>query len=294
MRFLRWILALAFVAGAVGWWVSRPAPVPESYAGLSGDPEAGRLVFAAAGCASCHVAPETEPGDRPVLAGGKRFETQFGTFLAPNISPSPQGIGDWTDAELIHAIRGGVGKGGRHLYPAFPFTSYVKSDPRDIADLVAYLRTLPPNGSESLPHELGFPFNIRRSIGGWKWLFLRNDWVLPEAPTPELERGRYLVEALGHCAECHTPRNALGAPIRTQWMGGAPNPNGEGRIPPIDPGHLDWTESQIANYLETGFTPEFDTAGGEMVDVIANTARLSDADRASIAAYLKAIPSLGQ
>lgn len=293
MRFLRWILALALVAGAVGWWVTRPAALPDSYAALdAGDPEAGRLVFAAAGCASCHVAPEAEPGEAPVLAGGKRFASPFGTFVAPNISPSPQGIGDWSDAEVIHAIRAGVGPDGRHLYPAFPYTTYARSDPQDMADLVAYMRTLPPDPTESQPHELGFPFNIRRSLGGWKFLYLTDDWVLAEAATPQLERGRYLVEALGHCAECHTPRNALGGPDLSAWMGGAPNPSGEGRIPAIDPGNLDWTETQIANYLKSGFTPEFDTAGGEMVDVIANTAQLSDDDRAAIAAYLKAIPAI--
>ena len=189
-------------------------------------------------------------------------------------------------------MRAGVGPGGTHLFPAFPYTTYVKSDPQDIADLVAYLRTLTPDETESLPHEIGFPFNIRRSLGGWKFLYLRDGWVLQEADTPQLERGRYLVEALGHCAECHTPRNVLGGPDLSAWMGGAPNPNGEGRIPGIDPGTLDWSENQIANYLESGFTPEFDTAGGEMVDVIENMAQLSDEDRAAIAAYLKAIPAL--
>ncbi|KPP91081.1 MAG: diheme cytochrome c [Rhodobacteraceae bacterium HLUCCA08] len=293
MRLVRWILALALVAGAAGWWVTRPAALPDSYADLApGDAEAGRVVFAAAGCASCHVAPEAEPGDTPVLAGGKRFDTRFGTFVAPNISPSSQGIGDWTDAELIHAIRAGVGRDGTHLYPSFPYTSYARSDPQDIADLVAHMRTLPPDPTESQPHDLGFPFNIRRSLGGWKLLYLSDDWVLAEAATPEIARGRTLVEALGHCAECHTPRNALGAPDLTAWMAGAENPGGDGRIPGIDPGTLDWSESQIANYLDSGFTPEFDTAGGDMVDVIANTARLSDQDRAAIAAYLKAIPAI--
>lgn len=113
-----------------------------------------------------------------------------------------------------------------------------------------------------------------------------------EAPTPELERGRYLVEALGHCAECHTPRNAFGGLDKANWMGGAPNPSGEGRIPNITPAALRWNAAEIAEYLKSGFTPEFDSAGGSMAAVIRNTSQLTDSDRAAIAAYLAALPSV--
>ena len=129
-------------------------------------------------------------------------------------------------------------------------------------------------------------------MGGWKLLFRSDNWVLAEAATPQIERGRYLVESLGHCGECHTPRNMLGGLDRSRWMAGADNPSGEGGIPGIAPGALNWSESEIAYFLESGFTPEFDTAGGEMAEVIRNTSRLSPEDRAAIAAYLKAIPAV--
>ncbi len=227
-----------------------------------------------------------------MLAGGQRIVSDFGTFLVPNISPSPQGIGDWSDEELMNAVMRGVAPDGSHLYPAFPYDAYSKATPQDIADLIAHLRTLPPDATPSLPHEVSFPFNIRRALGLWKVLFRSDDWVLADAQTPQIERGRYLVESLGHCAECHTPRNALGGLNRTRWMAGADNPVGDGGIPGIAPGALNWSESDIANYLETGFTPDFDTVGGEMVKVMRNTAQLTDEDRAAIAAYLKAIPSV--
>ena len=179
---------------------------------------------------------------------------------------------------------------GAHYYPAFPYGSYEKMEMQDVADLIAYLRILPASRAENLAHDLGFPFNIRRANGAWKFLYTGRGWAM-DAPTPELERGRYLVEALGHCAECHTPRNAIGGMDRTAWLQGAPNPSGEGRIPGITPGQLGWTAFDIAEYLKSGFTPEFDTAGGSMVEVIENTSLLTDADRSAIAAYLLSVPS---
>ena len=276
---------------AVGWFITRPSPLPASALdGLSGDAERGKIIFAAAGCASCHTAPE---GDPLILAGGQRFPSDFGTFIAPNISPDPvHGIGAWSDLDLASAITQGVSPGGAHYYPAFPYSAYNKAELADIVDLIAYLRTLPPSAEPSQPHDVGFPFNIRASLGGWKFLFSSQDWALADAATPEITRGRYLVEALGHCTECHTERNALGGLKRDRWLAGAPNPSGEGRIPNITPTGLDWSAGEIAEYLKSGFTPEFDTAGGEMVAVIKNTSQLTDADRSAIAAYLKAIPGV--
>ncbi len=290
MRLLRWLIALALIGGGVFWVLTRPAPVPPEYASLTGDAERGALVFAVAGCASCHIAPGAEPSDAPVLAGGERFVSDFGTFLAPNISPSSQGIGDWTDAEIMHAVAAGVSPGGAHYYPAFPYTSYHFAEPQDLADLVAHLRTLPPSDVESLPHEIGFPVTIRRGIGLWKMLYLSEDWTVAGAADAQIERGRYLVEGLGHCAECHTPRDALGGLDRSAWMAGAPNPSGEGRVPAITPGELGWSAADIAYYLETGFTPDFDVAGGDMADVVLNTGKLPPEDREAIAAYLVALP----
>lgn len=291
MRWLAVLLALALVGAGAAWWLTAPRPLAAAeLEGLAGDAERGRPLFAAAGCASCHVAPDAEATDAPVLSGGLLFETAFGTFAAPNISPSPQGIGDWTDAEVINAVVRGVSPEGQHYYPAFPWNAYNKADLQDVADIVAYLRTLPPSDAESLAHSVPFPFNIRRAIGGWKLLFLQDEWVLGGDLTPEQERGRYLVEALAHCGECHTPRNALGGLRTGAWLAGAPDPAGDGHNPNITPAGLQWSEGEIVAMLQSGFTPEFDVVGGEMAAVVRNTSQLSDADRAAIAAYLKAVP----
>jgi mono/diheme cytochrome c family protein len=285
------IAGLALVGLAVWWWLTRPAGSGDDLAGVAADPDRGAWVFAAAGCASCHAAPGVEGEDRLVLAGGQRFPSPFGTFVAPNISPDPEhGIGAWTDLEIADAVQRGVSPGGAHYFPAFPYTTYAHATAEDVASLIAYLRTLPASATPSQPNDVGFPFDIRRNIGIWKRLYARPGWVLEDAATPQVERGRYLVEALGHCGECHTSRNALGGPELGRWLGGAPNPTGKGTIPNITPGDLSWSEAEIADYLASGFTPEFDTAGGLMAEVIRNTSQLTDEDRAAIAAYLKAVP----
>lgn len=293
----RTLTALAFLAvvgGAAAWWLTAPDALSAAELdGVTGDARRGEVLFAAAGCASCHEAPGAEAADLPVLAGGEAFVSDFGTFYAPNISPSPQGIGEWSDAQVMNAVMRGVDEEGRHLYPALPYAAYAKAEVQDIADIVAHLRTLPSSDVESRAHEVGFPFNVRRILGGWKLLFVRDGWVLEGNLTPEVERGRYLVEALAHCGECHTPRNALGGLETGAWLAGAENPSGDGRIPGIDPGSLDWSESDIAELLKSGFTPDFDVVGGSMAEVVRNgTSRLSDEDRAAIAAYLKAVPAV--
>jgi mono/diheme cytochrome c family protein len=295
MRVLRWLGLVIVIGAGVAWYLTGPDPLPDgAIDGMTGDPAHGALVFAAAGCASCHRAADAEavPGALPVLSGGRRFASDFGTFLAPNISSSPEGIGDWSDFEIVNAVMRGVLPSGAHVYPSLPYDAYAKAEVQDMVDLVAYLRTLPPDATPSEPHELGFPFSIRRAVGFWKLLFRSDDWVLSDAGDERIERGRYLVEALGHCGECHTPRNALGGLQRGQWLAGAANPSGEGRIPNITPGGLTWSETEIAGYLKTGFTPEFDVVGGEMAEVVRNMSQLSDDDRAAIAAYLKAIPAI--
>jgi mono/diheme cytochrome c family protein len=184
-------------------------------------------------------------------------------------------IGSATDGSLDFAASG---CGSCHSY-----------DGTDALDLIAYLRTLPSDATPSRAHDVDFPFNIGWSLGGWKFLFAGTGWVVQDVATPELERGRYLVEAIGHCAECHTPRNALGGLKRGEWMQGAANPSGEGRIPSLHPDDLGWSGGDIAYYLDTGFTPGFDTVGVQMVDVVENISQLDDADRDAIAAYLLAL-----
>ncbi len=289
-RILKLLVLAAVVAAGVAWVLTAPSKVSsDTYAGLTADAEKGEAVFTAAGCASCHHAPRSE--DKLLLAGGQPFASDFGTFYAPNISSHPQaGIGGWSVEDLANAVTQGVSPKGQHYYPAFPYVAYSKITPQDLTDLHAYMMTLPADATPSKPHDVGFPFNIRRSLGGWKLLFASDDYVI-DVP-PDLERGRYLVETLAHCAECHTPRNALGALDEARWMGGAPNPSGRGTIPPLTPDALDWSATDIAYYLETGFTPDFDSAGGHMAAVVDNFMKLPAEERQAVADYVKALPAL--
>ncbi len=291
-RVLSALILLAVFGLATFWFLTRPDFLPDdALAGLNADTTRGEQVFNAAGCASCHTAPNAEPGDAPVLSGGQEFPSPFGTFLAPNITPDPvQGIGGWSALDLANAMTRGISPQGAHYYPAFPYTSYARASLQDVVDLRAFLATLPADATPSQPHKIGFPFNIRRSLGGWKLLFANDDWIMP-ATDATLERGRYLVEALGHCAECHTARGPLGNLDLDKWMAGAPNPKGKGNIPGITPAQLDWSAQDIAYYFETGFTPDFDSAGGQMARVVENLSKLPASDRSAITAYLKALPA---
>ncbi|MEL6207415.1 MAG: cytochrome c [Pseudomonadota bacterium] len=294
-RFLLLVILLAALAGAGGWWISAPTPVAEArlaaIAAHEADPENGALVFHASGCTSCHVPVESED---TVLAGGQRLQSDFGEFVAPNISTDPDhGIGGWTIQDFANAMLAGVSPEGWHYYPAFPYASYTRMADADVADLYAYIMALPASDRENEPNALSFPFTIRRGIGLWKALYVNDDWV-GAAPSETLERGRYLVEALSHCSECHTPRDRFGGLETTRWMGGAPNPSGRGRIPNITPAALDWSASDIAYYLETGFTPDYDSAGGSMAAVIRNLAQIPASDREAIAAYIKGLAPVDQ
>lgn len=289
-RLIRYIVILAILGFGVFWLVTRPQTLPgNALDGFVADADRGEQVFHAAGCASCHSAPGAEGEDALILSGGQSFPSPFGAFTAPNISSdSTHGIGAWSAMDLANAMKHGVSPEGQHYFPAFPYTSYARASLQDIVDLHAYLATLPASDIASQPHEVGFPFNIRRSLGGWKMLFADASWVT-DAPTPELERGRYLVEALGHCGECHTARNALGGTDRTQWLAGAPDPSGKGNIPNIRPPEFDWVEADIVYYFESGFTPDFDSVGGHMAHVVENLSKLLPEDRAAIAAYILAL-----
>jgi mono/diheme cytochrome c family protein len=289
-KLMKLVVLAAVVAAGVGLWVTAPSRVDAArFASLTGDEPRGKAVFTAAGCASCHHTKGAE--DKLVLTGGQEFVSDFGTFYAPNISPDPAvGIGDWSLENFANAVTRGVSPAGQHYYPAFPYTAYTKMTDQDLVDLWAFMQTLPTSDVASKPHDVGFPFNIRRSVGGWKFLFMTDSYVM-DVP-PELERGRYLVEALAHCAECHTPRNPVGALDKARWMGGAPNPSGTGTIPSLTPDKLDWSAEDVAYYLESGFTPSFDAVGGHMSEVVENFSRLTAEDRNAVAAYVKALPAL--
>lgn len=276
---------------ATAWVLTEPRHADlEVISSFTPDLARGEYIFTAGGCASCHAGDD---GNAEALTGGMAFASAFGTFYAPNISSDPdQGIGTWSALNLADAMLHGTSPEGEHLYPAFPYTSYAKMDPADVVSLHGYLMTLPASTVPSKAHDVGFPFNIRRSLGGWKLLFgtSAGDWVVNDPNMTEQDlQGRYLVEALAHCGECHTPRNALGGMETAKWLGGAPNPSGNGTIPNITPGTLTWSEEDIAYYLESGFTPDFDSVGGHMAHVVDNFAKLDASDREAVASYLKRV-----
>lgn len=288
-------LAVAAVVGfGVFWFLTTPDTLADRDAAVfdTGDATNGEVVFHAGGCASCHAAPGADGDAKRLLAGGIGLDTPFGTFHAPNISTDAEhGLGAWSGADFALAMLKGVSPQDTHYYPAFPYTQYARMTDGDVADLWAYMKTLPASEAPSKAHDLSFPFTLRRGLGLWKAMHLDPAPATPPSADPVIERGRYLVEGPGHCAACHTPRDMTGGLYLARWMAGAPNPSGKGRIPAIDAAGLtDWSASDIAYALESGFTPEFDSLGGSMADVVDNMAQLPAADREAIAAYLKSLP----
>jgi mono/diheme cytochrome c family protein len=233
--------------------------------------------------------------DRLKLGGGLPIPSPFGTFHVPNISPDPNdGIGRWTEAEFVTALLKGTSPRGTHYFPAFPYASYQHMKPDDARDLFAWIRTLPAVAGKAPDHDVPFPFNIRRNLGIWKLLFLDGKPFTPDAAqSAQWNRGAYLVNALGHCAECHSPRNLLGGIVDRQRFAGGPNPEGQGWVPNITQKGLgEWSVKDIAYLLETGQTPEGDTVGGSMTRVVRNTSQLSAEDRNAMATYLKSLPAV--
>lgn len=292
-------VVLAALGAIAGWILSAPRTLGEAeIAAVSEGAEArGERIFWAGGCASCHADPEADGEARLQLAGGLELATPFGTFVAPNISShETDGIGGWSLADFANAMQRGVSPEGAHYYPAFPYASYARMEPSDVADLHAFMQTLPAVEGKAPDHQVGFPFNIRRGLGLWKLLYMREEPVIDLGAEggEAAVLGKYLVEGPGHCGECHTPRDMFGGTQYGAWLSGAPAATGDGTIPNITPGGDvgGWSEDEIAEYLNSGFTPDFDSAGGEMVSVIKNLANLPAEDRAAIAAYLKQVPSL--
>lgn len=292
------VAVVLVLGGAAAWYLTMPQRLSaETLSAMpEGDPARGERIFWAGGCASCHAAEGASGEERLRLTGGLGLESPFGTFVAPNISPHPDGIGGWSRQDFANAMMRGVSPNGRHYYPAFPYTSYARMEIADVADLFAFLKTLPSVEGEARGHEVGFPFNIRRGLGLWKLLYLDDEPVVELADAGEaVMRGRYLVEALAHCGECHTPRNFLGALDTGHWLAGAAAPDDGGGIPNITPsedGIGGWSEAEIVTLLETGFTPEFDSVGGDMTEVVRTLSELPASDLEAIAAYLKAVPPL--
>ena len=285
----------AAVFGAIAFWcLTIPQTVPASALGAhTPDLVNGKTMFAIGGCASCHAVPKQE--DRTKLGGGLGLKSPFGTFYVPNISPDPKdGIGNWTELQFATALMKGTSPSGEHYYPAFPYASYHRMEISDVRDLFAYIKTLPPVSGAVRDHDLPFPFNIRRTLGGWKMLFLYGAPYKPDpAQSAQWNRGNYLVNGPGHCAECHSPRNMLGGIFTGMRFTGGPAPDGEGNVPNITQFRLkDWSASDIAEFLDSGMTPDGDSAGGSMVDVVRNTSQLSKEDRTAMAVYIKSLPAV--
>ena len=292
-RFLLAVLVLAVIGAAVFWFLTIPGTVPASALGsYTPNLENGKTMFYAGGCASCHATPEQE--DKTRLGGGMALKSPFGTFYAPNISSDARdGIGDWSEADFVSAMWKGTSPDGRHYYPAFPYTSYQKMKMEDVRDLFAYLKTLPAVTGKARDHDLPAHFKIRRMLGAWKFLFLDGQPFKPDASKPAAwNRGAYLVNAPGHCAECHSPRNLLGGIISKQRFAGGPDPEGgDGSVPNITQAGIgDYSEKDIALILATGEMPNGDSVGGAMTAVVRNTGQLAPEDRAAMAAYVKSLP----
>lgn len=288
------LLALGLAGGGMGLILTMPGDIP---AGVLGQRTAnlanGETMFNIGGCASCHATPKQD--NRLRLGGGHELHTPFGAFRVPNISSDPKvGMGAWTEHEFVRAMIKGVGRQGEHLFPAFPYASYQRMSLEDVRDLYAFLKTVPADPTPSQPHALAFPFSVRRGVGAWKLLYLDGQPFRSDpGKDAALNRGAYLVEGPGHCAECHSKRNLLGGIIASERMAGGPDPEGKGWVPNITPhanGLAKWSAKDIAYLLESGFTPENDSVGSSMADVIENTSKLSASDREAMAAYLKSLP----
>lgn len=276
--------ALAALALLVSTGVAAQAETPV---------EKGAYLVRAGGCVSCHTAKGGEP-----FAGGRALETPFGTFYSPNITPHPEaGIGRWSDEDFVRALHEGVAPEGGRYFPVFPYTSYTRMSREDALAIKAYLFSLAPSGTANRAHDVPFPFSWRFAQRGWQWLFFDEGRFEPDpAKSAEWNRGAYLVEALAHCGECHTPRNVFGATDRSMYLAGTPDgPEGElvPNITPHESGIGDWSDGDLVNLLESGMKPDFDDVQGSMEEAIENGLKhLTEADMKAIEVYVYEVPPI--
>jgi mono/diheme cytochrome c family protein len=256
----------------------------------------GEYLFNAGGCFGCHT--DVKNNGAP-LAGGRALGTPFGTFYGPNITPDMQyGLGRWSEADFKRAMRYGERPDGANLFPVFPYTSFTNITDADLKDLWAYLRTITPVAKPNREHAVSFPFNVRAGMTGWKWINFTPGPFRPDpAHSAEVNRGAYLVQALAHCAECHTPRNIMGGLERSKAFSGTPDgPEGE-RVPNITPhpesGIGKWSAGDLTDLLKQGMTPDGDFVGGSMAEVVrSTTSKLNDEDLRAVVTYLKTLPPI--
>jgi mono/diheme cytochrome c family protein len=292
MRVVRFILfaflVIAVAAAAfVSWAWHSEIPEARASAPASFDPavvtRGGRLA-AMGNCISCHTREDGRP-----YAGGRPLQTPFGTIYATNITPDPEtGIGTWSEEAFLRAMREGVDRRGRHLYPAFPYDHFTKVTAGDLRAIYAFIMTREPVRAETPPNELPFPLNVRMTVAGWKLVFLRQGEIVPNRDkNATWNRGAYLVEGLGHCGACHTPRNWLGGEKRRQPFAGGQSE--DWHAPALDaasPAPVAWTVEALTNYLRTGRDASHGAAAGPMAPVVENLARATDDDIRAIATYV--------
>jgi len=276
-----------------GLWALLLAFAMLGAAHAQGDARRGEYLASAGGCLGCHT--ESKEGAVP-YAGGRALHTPFGTFYGPNLTPHPTaGLGRWKEADFARAMREGVRPDGAHYFPAFPYPSFTLVTDADVRDLWAYLRSLPASPRANQPHALRFPFGFRFLVAGWKWLFFSPGPFSGDARrSAELNRGAYLVNALGHCGECHTPRNFLGGPRREMHLAGtSKGPDGKS-APNLTPTRLKkWSDAELRDILQTALLPDGDVIAETMAEVVRNTtAKLTPGDLAGTIAYLRSLPSL--
>lgn len=286
-RWIKWMIVVDTVI-VIGFLTVYFAPVGENRLPIEaqGNVERGTLLLNTAGCFACHTKTEE---DGLAFAGGPKLDTPFGDFYAPNITSSEShGIGSWNIEDFEAAVRQGRTPDGKAYYPAFPFLSYRSLTDSDIVDLFAALKATTPVDESGSTHDLSFPFNLRIGLKPWRWLFATTKSLNIDQSTPE-GRGRYLVDAVAHCGECHNPRNGLGAFV-APYLGGNDELPGGSWAPPISGEALvrmDWVEDDLYYFLSDGMLPDGDFVGGSMVEVIDHgTSLMDDSDREAIAAFL--------
>ncbi|BFO55143.1 c-type cytochrome [Acidovorax sacchari] len=294
MALLAGLAACAVLVAMLNRWGEAPLPQDDGPPGPA-TPQAisrGEYLARAGNCMACH----TEPGGAP-FAGGRGIETPFGTVYSTNLTPDPDtGLGRWSDAAFWRALHHGRSRDGRLLYPAFPYPSYTHVTREDADAIHAYLRSLPPVRQAARPHALGFPYGTQAALAVWRALFFRPGGLAPEPDRPaDWNRGRYLVQGLGHCAACHSPRNALGATRDAGALRGGLIPVQNWYAPALDTVHeagvADWPVDEVVALLRDGTAPR-GTVTGPMAEVVfRSTQYLADADLRAIAAYLRALPA---
>ena len=266
--------------------------------------ERGKYLYDAADCYSCHGGPRgmqnngTQASKLKLPSGGLGLDTPFGTFRSPNITPDKQyGIGNWREEEFKTALRNGIGREGEYLFPVFTYTSFTKLTDKDIEDIYAYLMSLPPVPLPNKPHEAKPPFNWRPLLYFWRALFF-TPGPIKEEPSrgTEWNRGNYLVNAVAHCEECHTPRNMFGGlDLHRSFsgnIGGPDKQNAPNITADIKTGIGSWSIADIVQLLKTGMTPDSDLIGSGMKAVVQGTSKLTDSDLHAMAVYIKEIPPI--